>query len=100
MNAPPKSKYKALHGAVRSFSEGITGIICSGFQELARHTAKRGHYQCYTDHLFHTVVSYASVTVLPRPRLKLFLNTLNSPSPVPDFVRPYWASASAITVSS
>ncbi len=45
-NTPPKSKYKALRGAVRSFSEGITGIICSGFQELARHAIKSST-SCY-----------------------------------------------------
>ena len=53
---PLKSKYKALHGAVRSFSEGITGIICSGFQKLARHAIKSSTSSYRLDFLAQTSV--------------------------------------------
>jgi len=35
-------KYKALKGAVQSFTEGFTGIISSGFQELGRYAMTTG----------------------------------------------------------
>lgn len=63
MTMPPKSKYKTLHGAVRSFSEGITGIICSGFQELARHAVQSNTSGYRLDFLDQTSVPDIPMTV-------------------------------------
>ncbi|MEI6212084.1 MAG: hypothetical protein WCR06_10720, partial [bacterium] len=51
MTMPLKSKYKALHGAVQSFSEGITGLLCAGFHELARHAIQSSTSSYHLDFL-------------------------------------------------
>ena len=67
---PSRAKYKALHGAVRSFSEGITGILCSGFQQLACHAIESGTFRYRLDFL-----AQASTPDIPTAKWRQWLFT-------------------------